>query len=128
MKHIQATFQAAVEVLVGDGPVKKRLCRAFEEHLLALDEEELPSGVIDTWRDLHTAMHTAKPVGPQNCVQATVRKMSAAEAARHATAIFSIHLVLEGRTERADPLRVNEPLQFAERAIAAAPRYLEKQG
>ena len=36
MKHIQATFQAAVEVLVGDGPVKKRLCRAFEEHLLAL--------------------------------------------------------------------------------------------
>ena len=127
MKHIQASFQAAVEILVGEGPVKKRLCQAFEVHLISLEEGELPAGIRDMWRDLHAAMQTAKPVGPQNCVQATVQKMSSADAARHAMAIFTMHLVVEGREERSDPLRVNEPLQFAERAIAAAPRYLEKQ-
>lgn len=95
---------------------------------MTLEEGELPKGIRETWCDLHSALQTVKPVGPQNCVQATVQKMSSADATRHAMAIFSMHLVVEGREERAEPLRVNEPLQFAERAIAAAPRYLEKQG
>jgi hypothetical protein len=128
MKHIQASFQAAVEILVGEGPVKKRLCRAYEEHLIDFDESELPAGVRDDYRNLHAALHRAKPIGPQSCIQATVQKMSSADATRHAVTIFTMHLVLEGRQERSDPLRVTEPLQFAERAIAAAPRFLEKQG
>lgn len=128
MKRIQASFQAAVEILVGDGSVKKRLCVAFEEHLISLDEADLPAGLRENYQELHMALQKARPVGPQSCVEATVRKMSVAEASRHAVAIFSMHLVLEGREERSDPLRVTEPLQFAERAIAAAPRYLEKQG
>jgi hypothetical protein len=57
-----------------------------------------------------------------------VRKMSSADATRHALTIFSMHLVLEGSEERSGPMRVNEPLQFADRAVAAAPRFLEKQG
>ncbi|MGD2166878.1 MAG: hypothetical protein PVF63_02155 [Gammaproteobacteria bacterium] len=128
MKHIQASFQAAVETLIGEGPVKQRLARAFEEHLFGLDESELPADVRDDYCRLHAAMHTTKPVGPQSAVRATVQKMSSADAARQALVIFSMHLALEGRKPRSEPLRVTEPLQFAERAIAAAPRYLEKQG
>jgi len=128
MKHIQASFLAAVEVLVGDGPVKSRLCRAFEEHLCDFEDSELPAAVRDDYRALCTALRMVKAVGPQSCVQATVRKMSSADAARHAAAILAMHLSLDSRLERADPLRATEPLQFADRAIAAAPRYLEKQG
>ena len=127
MKHIQASFQAAVETLVGEGPVKLRLGMAFENHLVELDESEMPPGVRDDFRRLHNALQKLKPIGPQNRIRATVRKMSAEEAARHAVAIFEMHLALEGRKPRTEPLRVAEPLQFADRAIAAAPRYLEKQ-
>lgn len=128
MKHIQASFQAAVQILVGDGPVKKRLCSAFELHLVGLEIAELPSSVRDDYRALQTALQTARAIGPQSCIEATVRKMSVAEATRHAVTIFSMHLVVDGREERSDPMRVTEPLQFAERAVAAAPRFLEKQG
>ena len=128
MKHIQASFQAAVEILVGDGPVKNRLCAAFEQHLVELEESELPAGVRDDYRVLHAALHTARAIGPQSCIEATVRKMSCADATHHALTIFSMHLVLEGREERSDPMRVSEPLQFADRGVAAAPRFLEKQG
>jgi hypothetical protein len=127
MKHIQASFQAAVETLVGDGPVKLRLMRAFEEHLIELDSKELPGTIRDDYRRLHKNLQRIKPVGSQNRVSATVQKMSAAEAVRHALAIFSMHLAIEGRKARTEPLRVTEPLQFAERAIAAAPRYLDRQ-
>lgn len=127
MKHIQASFQAAVELLVGEGLVKQRLLHAFEDHLLGLDEEELPVAIRDEYRRLHKALHRIKPVGSQNTIGATVQKMSAAEAARHAVAIFSMHLAVEGRKQRTEPLRVTEPLQFADRAIAAAPRYLDRQ-
>lgn len=127
MKHIQASFQAAVETLIGEGSVKLRLMRAFEEHLLELDNKELPTAVRDDYRRLHKAMQKIKPVGSQSRIRATVQKMSAAEATRHALAIFSMHLELEGRKARTEPLRVTEPLQFADRAIAAAPRYLDRQ-
>lgn len=126
MKHIKASFQAAVETLVGDGTVKQRLIKAFETHLSGLEEAELPAGVRDDYCGLHAVLHTARPIGPQSCLSATVRKMSSADAARHALTIYTIYLSLEGRKPRSEPLRVNEPLQFAERAIAAAPRYLEK--
>jgi len=127
MKHIQASFQAAVESLVGEGPVKFRLGQAFENHLLGLDEAELPPGVRDEFNRLHEALHQMKPIGPQSCISATIQKMSSSEAARHALTIFSMHLSLEGRKPRTEPLRVTEPLKFADRAIAAAPRFLEKQ-
>jgi hypothetical protein len=127
MKHIQALFQAAVESLVGDGSVKQRLSVAFEEHLIDLDVEDLPPGVRDEYHRLHEALHQFKPVGSQSCIRATVQKMSSAEAERHALTIFSMHLSIEGRKPRTEPLRITEPLQFADRAIAAAPRFLEKQ-
>lgn len=128
MKHIQASLLAAVEILVGDGPLKLRLCRAFEEHLCDFEDSELPVALRDDYLQLCEAMRMVKAVGPQSCVQATVRKMSSADAAQHAAAILAMHLSLDNGQERAEPLRATEPLQFADRAITAAPRYLEKQG
>ena len=127
MKHIQASFQAAVESLVGEGPIKQRLGRAFENHLLDLDVSDLPPGVREEFSRLREALHQCQPVGPQSHIGATVQKMSPSEAERHALTIFSLHLSIEGRKPRTEPLRVTEPLKFAERAIAAAPRFLEKQ-
>ncbi len=114
-------------MLVGEGPVKERLRIAFENHLQDLDESELPPGVREDYDRLHKALQKVKPIGPQNRIRATVQKMSAAEAARYAVTIFSMHLALEGRKPRTEPLRVTEPLHFADRAVAAAPRFLEKQ-
>jgi hypothetical protein len=127
MKQIQASFLAAVETLIGDGSVKQRLARAFELHLTGVDLSELPPSVRKDYDVLHTALHTAAPIGPQSRVSATVQKMSSADATGHALTILSIHMRLEERAERSEPLRVTEPLQFAERAIAAAPRYLDKR-
>jgi hypothetical protein len=138
MNNVKSCFQAAVEVLVADGRVKDRLSRAFEEHLEALNEVELPAAIRAEYASLFAAMHRERPVGPQNSVRATVQKMSAYQAAQHAASIVEMFVQLASRSGRSDPLRVGdspkpaeslqgtEPLQFNERAVAAAPRYLTK--
>lgn len=138
MTNVKSSFQAAVEVLVADGRVKDRLSRAFEEHLLALSEIELPAAISAEYASLFAAMHRERPVGPQNSVRATVQKMSAHEAAQHAASIVSMFVQLTSRSGRSDPIKVTEapkaieplkatePLQFTDRAVAAAPRYLTK--
>ena len=138
MTNVKSSFQAAVEVLVAEGKVKERLSRAFEEHLAALSDVELPAVIAAEYACLYAALHRERPVGPQNSVRATVQKMSAQEAAQHAAGIVAMFVQLSSRSGRSDPLRVGEspkaveslkmtePLQFNDRAVAAAPRYLTK--
>lgn len=121
MTQVRAAFEAAVEVLVADGPIKTRLCRAFESHLEPLEGVELPASVTDAYRELQTALHRVGPVGRQTCVYATVQKMSSCEAASHAARILSIYTELLEQNERTGPLKIVE-----QRAAAAAPRFLTK--
>ena len=127
MKHVQASFQAAVEILVADGPVKHRLAQAFECHLADLGEKDLPVIIRDRYCKLSAAMHTQRPVGPQSSIRATVQKMSIAEASNHARSIVEMFVEILGKKARSEPLKVNEPLQFVDRGVAAAPRFLAKK-
>ena len=120
MTQVKDSFRAAVEVLVGDGPIKARLSHAYEVYLEPLSETELPTQIAESYRELTGAMHVCSPVGRQNCVHATVQKMSSLEAARHAATILSLYGELLEQPDRAGPLKV------VERAVGATPRYLTK--
>lgn len=108
MSHPRANFEAAIAALVADGAVKSRLRRAFEDHLEELEDADLPSCVRDSFSELHQALHRIGPIGQQNCLRATVQKMSSAEAAKYAHQIVGIYIDLIAASDRAEPLKVVE--------------------
>jgi hypothetical protein len=106
MAELTDRFTEAVLTLVGDGAVKQRLLRAFTEHLGDLDESDLPVGVRREFSDLREALNRINPVGTETRVRASVKKMSASEAVRHAGTIVRICTALLSQSERAEPLKV----------------------
>jgi hypothetical protein len=110
-------FCAAVEVLIGDGPVKQRLASAYAEHLADLTDANLPPGLRPDFCELQAAVTRVAPAGTETRVRASVQKMSPDEASRHAATIVKLYVELMSGLERAEPLKV----------VAAArkqPRYL----
>lgn len=85
-------FHAALAVLTGHGHIKQRLIKAYEEHLVDIDEDELPIAVKQTLIDLRQSMHRVTPLCGESAVCASVRKMSpddAAECTRQVLELFS---------------------------------------
>jgi hypothetical protein len=80
-------FRDAVLVLAGGGPVKQRLTEAYQSHLRDLDPDELPRDVRGAYAALVTALQSGQRVGTLDAIAASVRKMSEADAARHAQSI-----------------------------------------
>ena len=91
MSHIVERFEAAVQALVGDGPVKNRLRLAYAEHLEDLQQVDLPIAGNSDLGDLHSALHKVRPVGKIDCVKASVQKMSVSEAWWHAQTIVRLY-------------------------------------
>ncbi len=110
-------FAAAVETLIGDGPVKQRLANAYGQHLAELTEANLPTGLRKEFAELQAAVTKVAPAGTETRVRATVQKMSAAEAAGHAATIVKLYVELMNGLDRAEPLKVVTPPR-------KAPRYL----
>jgi hypothetical protein len=106
VSHLTERFAEAVQTLIGDGPVKQRLIRAFAEHLGDLDGADLPPALRPGFSELQTALSRRAPVGTESRVQASVQKMSAAEATDCAGTIVDLYAALIGRLERAEPLKV----------------------
>lgn len=106
MTYLAERFQAAVNALVGDGPVKQRLAAAYVENLDDLENTEFPADLRETFADLQLALHTERPVGREPCVRATVRKMSSRQARAHAGTIVMLYAELVRHGQRAEPLRV----------------------
>jgi len=106
VSHLAERFAGAVQTLVGDGPVKQRLIRAFGEHLGDLDGADLPPALRAGFSDLQSAMSCRVPAGTETPVQASVQKMSAAEAGEYAGTIVELYAALLGQLERAEPLKV----------------------
>lgn len=107
MSQLAESLEAAVRVLVGDGPVKQRLRRAYTEHLADLEHAELPQKLGEPFVRLQGAMHRVAPMGTTSCpVKASVQKMSAREAGRHAVAILELYEELLRMRQRAEPLKV----------------------
>jgi len=92
MSQIVERFEAAVRALVGEEPVKDRLRIAYKEHLEGLQQVDLPIASNADFGQLHSALHRAVPVGKSDCVNASVQKMSPAEARWHAQTIVRLYV------------------------------------
>ena len=73
-------LHAALLVLVGDGPVKQRLIKAYEDYLADIHEDELPLPLRQPFADLRHDMHRVSPLNGEGPICASVRKMSMSEA------------------------------------------------
>lgn len=130
MSQIVERFEAAVETLVGDGPVKSRLDKAYTEHLEDLRQVDLPVPGNRDLGELHARLHNAVPVGNIGAVTASIHKMSPAEAWQHARTILRVYADLlamrrDTRPEsEAAPAKPVEAADAAEPAEARPPRYL----
>lgn len=83
-------FRDASVVLAGGGAVKPRLLQAFQAHLVEISPEDLPREWRAPYSALSNALHSGQRAGSLDAVSASVRKMSEAEAARHAQDIVRI--------------------------------------
>lgn len=109
MSQLAECFDAAVRVLVGEGPMKQRLVRAYVEHLEPLEDAELPQKLEEPFAGLHAAMHRVAPMGATDCrVKASVQKMSERDAAGHAARILELYGEILRMGQRAEPLKVVE--------------------
>jgi hypothetical protein len=106
MPQLTDRFTEAVLALVADGSIKQRLLRAFAEHLGDLDEQDVPVALRREFGDLRSALNKITPVGSETRVRASVKKMSAADAAQHAETIVRLCAALLSQAERAEPLKV----------------------
>lgn len=117
MSLFEQRFAAAVETLIGEGPVKQRLAAAYSLHLADLTDADLPSGLRRDFGDLQSAMTRVAPAGYETRVRASVQKMSAKDAAAHAATIVKLYVELMSGLDRAEPLKVVPPAR-------KPPRYL----
>jgi hypothetical protein len=118
MAHLIERFEAAVQALISDGPVKQRLVQAYCENLEDLRDLELPVNANGAFAELHAALHRVAPIGKETPVKASVQKMSAAEALWHAETILRLYAELLSQARRPEPLKV------VEAAHPTPPRFL----
>jgi hypothetical protein len=126
MSHYVERFESAVHALIGDGPVKQRLTRAYSEYLAELRDVELPVNLHGALSELHATLNSVAPAGKQSQVNASVQKMSAGDASRCAQTIVRLYadLVLQAsRAERPEPLKIVERRDLR-RDEQTAPRFL----
>ena len=84
-------FHAAVTVLAGNGRVKQRLIRAYEENLLDIDTDDLPPAIRQDFADLKTSMYRVAPSNGEGPICASVRKMSSKEAGAWGMSIVALY-------------------------------------
>lgn len=114
MTEIWQRFREASVLLAGHGPVKQRLMHAYLQHLAETDPEALMPEVRDDFERLVSALTCAKACGVRGSVEASVLKMSEAEAGRHGASIVMMFAALSSRSARAQAGR--QPAQL--RAVA----------
>jgi hypothetical protein len=84
-------FYAAVAMLAGDGHIKHRLIRAYQDNLADIDDDELPIALKEAFANLKSRMYTVTPLKGEGAIRASVRKMSAGEASACAATILSLY-------------------------------------
>ncbi len=83
-------FHAALTVLVGHGHIKQRLIKAFEENLVAINEDEMPVVLKQPFADLRHQMYSVTPLIGEGAISASVKKMSLVEASECAASIVCL--------------------------------------
>ena len=84
-------LRAAVTVLVGDGHIKQRLVRAYQNHIEAIRDDELPAELRTEFEALRAAMHRVAPLNGEGPVRASVRKMSVEDASDCAISVLTMY-------------------------------------
>ena len=98
-------FYAAVSILAGDGHIKQRLMRAYQDNLDEISDDELPVDLKKPFADLKSRMHRVAPLNGEGPVCASVRKMSVDEASDCAVSVVSLYGEVVRRAENLqDPL------------------------
>ena len=102
-------FYAAVSVLAGDGHIKQRLMRAYQDNLDSISEDELPAELKQLFADLKSRMHRVAPLNGEGPICASVRKMSVHEASDCAVSVVSLYGEVVKQSENLqDPLPLDE--------------------
>lgn len=123
MSHQIASFSAAVSVLAGNGHIKQRLIRAYEENLGHVDEAELPAPVKQPFADLKILMHRVAPLNGEGPICASVRKMSLDEAAHCAQLMVDLYGAVMAHADDGEA-----PLPLDDREPPTVPPFLVKSG
>jgi len=101
-------FHGAALLLAGAGPVKQRLADAFRTQLVDLDVKELPRELRAEFLSLSASLTSGRAVGGSSVIDATVRKLSDAQAAGYARRLITMYGVLsqsQAQAQRAPALR-----------------------
>ena len=120
--HLNRLY-AAVSALAGHGNIKQRLIVAFEDHLGAIEIDEIPVAVKQSFADLQKMVSCVDPLNGEGRIRATVRKMSVIEADECARKLVDVYTdVVRFADEAAEVM----PLHIGEQAIV--PPFLVKSG
>jgi hypothetical protein len=71
---------AAVSAMAGDGHIKQRLIKAYEENLQNIEDSSLPPAARKSFSELRRMMRCVAPLNGEGPIRATVRKMSVSDA------------------------------------------------
>ena len=123
MSHQVDSFAAALAVLVGNGQIKQRLTSAYQDHLLEIENDQLPIPMRQPFADLTHLMMKVAPLNGEGPICATVRKMSPAETEQCAQLMLDLYAAAIRHTDSGQtvlPLVVEEP--------SPVPPFLVKSG
>lgn len=113
-------FHGAVSVLAGDGHIKQRLIKAYQEFLGDIAESDLPRDLQNAFADLRARLHQVAPLNGEGPVCASVRKMSVREASECAATVVGLYADTIRQSENLqDPLPLNDD-------VAKIPPFLVK--
>jgi hypothetical protein len=119
MCQLSDKLYAAVRTLAGNEPIKIRLMSAFADNLESLSEDDIPESIRQRFELLHRAMHAVQPQFSESAIFASIRKMSAADATRHAShivAMFSELVRVKSTGERVRLMTVADTHEVGSRA------------
>jgi hypothetical protein len=123
MSNLVDRFLAAVSTMTGDGHIKQRLVKAFEENLQTVEDGDLPPSARKPFAELRRMMKQVAPLNGEGTIRATVRKMSARDAEHCAELMVEL---LADLIRHSDSEQRPLPLQGAERPLV--PPFLVKSG
>jgi len=101
-----------VSILAGDGHIKQRLMRAYQDNLDDISEDELPVDLKERFAKLKSRMHRVVPLNGEGPICASVCKMSANEASDCAVSVVSLYGEVVRQSENLqDPLPLQDEPQ-----------------
>jgi hypothetical protein len=114
-------LMTAVSVMAGNGHVKQRLIKAYDENLREIDPGDLPASARKLFAELRRLMESVAPLNGEGPIRATVRKMSVHDTERAARLMVEL---LAEVIRHADGRQARLPLKGDERP--SVPRFLAK--